>query len=200
MPLSNPSTALYTLGRGILSIGEWVGTTPPSAGAYADVGNCPSFDVEVTEETLDHFSSRAGTKTKDKQVTLETGYTATFELDEISVNNLKMYLRGTLTGAASHVIRAAQALDKEHALKFDSANAAGPDEVWEFWRCRLTPNGAFSLISDEWSTLSFSAEGLSDVVGNPTSPYFSVTFATTTTTSTTASTTSSTVSTTTTSP
>lgn len=180
MPASSPSTTLYTLGKGIVSIGEWSGTTPPVS--LTDVGNSPRFNVEVTEEKLDHFSSRSGAREKDESVTLETGYTLDFDLDEVSILNLKMFLRGTLSGA--NVIRANQALDKEYALEFASDNPAGPNESWEFWRCQLKPGGAFSLISDDWSILTFAGDGLSDNANHASSPFFDVTFATTTTTTT----------------
>ncbi len=186
MPLSNANTALYTLGKGILYIDEWSGTTPP-ASVTTDVGNCTEFTVEVTQEKLEHFSSRANVKTKDKIVILEVGYTLAFNLDEISIRNLQKFLLATLSGAT--VLYAGQATGKEYALKFVSNNAAGENETWEFWRCELSPGGAFSLISDDWSALSFTGTGLSDVANNPDSPYFSVTWNTTTTTSTTTTTT-----------
>lgn len=177
MPASNPSTTLYTLGRGIVSLAAWSGTSPP--GSLNDVGNSPRFEVEVTEETLDHYSSRSGTRTKDKKVVLETGYTLNFDLDEFSVQNLTMYLKGSVSG---NVISANTQLDKEYSVQFVSDNPAGPNETWEFHRCKLTPGGSLNLISDEWSLMSITGEGLADTTNNPTSPYFTVTFATTTTT------------------
>lgn len=173
MPLTPTDTSLYTLGKGIVSIEIWNGSTPPSD-PYVDVGNTPSFEVEVTEELLDHFSSRSGARTKDKTVVLETGYTLNFELDEIALINLQIYLKATLSG--THVLLANTVLDAEYAIKFVADNAAGPNETWVFWRCKLSPNGAFSLIGDEWAALSFTAEGLSDTANNPTSPYFTVTY------------------------
>ena len=177
MPAQNPSTTLYTLGRGIVSVGAWIGASPP--GSLSDVGNSPRFEAEVVEELLDHFSSRSGTRDKDKQVTLETGFTLNFDLDELSVSNLAMFLKGSISG---NVISANTQLDKEYEVQFVSDNPAGPNETWEFHRCKLTPGGALNLISDEWSLMTFAGEGLSDVANNPTSPYFTVTFATTTTT------------------
>ncbi len=182
MPLTPPNTSLYTLGKGIVSIEIWNGATPPSD-PYVDVGNSPSFEVEVTEELLDHFSSRSGARTKDKTVILETGYTLNFELDEIAMTNLQIYLKATLSGV--NVLLANTVLDAEYAIKFVADNPAGPNETWVFWRAKISPNGAFSLIAEEWSSLSFTAEGLSDVANNPTSSYFTVTYATTTTTTTT---------------
>jgi hypothetical protein len=191
MPAS-PSTENYSLGRGILKIGEWTGATPPSyPGDYVDVGNCPSFEVTVTEEKLDHFSSRAGLRTKDKSVILETGYSVKFKLDEISVQNMKMFLKATLQGG--NVLLANTVLDKEFALAFQSDNPVGPNEMWQFWRMYLSPDGNFALIGEkEWQTLGFSGEGLSDVAQHTSSPYFTVTYATTTTTTSTTTTTTTT--------
>lgn len=179
MPASPHSTTLYTLGRGIVSIAAWSGTTPP--GSLTDVGNSPRFEVEVTEETLDHYSSRSGTRVKDKTVVLETGYTVNFDLDEFAVSNLAMFLLGSISG---NVISANVELDKEWAVEFASDNPAGPNEVWAFHKVKLSPGGALNLISDEWSLMTFAGEGLADTANNPTSPYFTVTFATTTTTTT----------------
>lgn len=178
MPASPHSTTLYTLGRGIVSISEWVGTTPPTP-PLTDVGNSPRFECEVTEETLDHYSSRSGTRVKDKTVTLETGYSLNFDLDEFAVSNLAMFLMGSVSG---NVISANTELDKEYAVSFQSDNPAGPNELWEFHRVKLSPGGSLNLISDEWGLMTFTGEGLADVANNPTAPYFTVTFATTTTT------------------
>lgn len=182
MPLtSSPSTQLYKLGKGILSIGEWVGATPPAS--YTDVGNCSRLEVEVTEEKLAHFSSRAGTRTKDKEIVLEIGYNVNFDLDEFSLANLAMFLKGTISG--SNVILANTVLDKEYAIKFQSDNPAGPNERWEFWRATLAPGGTLSLIGEEWAKMSFTAAGLADVTNHATSPYFTVEVMTTTSTTTT---------------
>ena len=175
------STTLYTLGKGILYISEYSDACPVAS--YSDLGNCPRLDCEVTEEKLDHYSSRSGARVKDKSVILETGYTITFDLDEMSVKNLQIFLKAELAGGGN-VLRANQELTKEWIVKFISDNPAGPNETWEFWRVKLSPAGSFSLISDEWSALSFSGEGLADTDCQSNSPYFNVTFCTTSTTST----------------
>jgi hypothetical protein len=97
----------------------------------------------------------------------------------MSFQNLKMFLKGT---TSENVISANQALDQEFALKFVSDKPVGPNEKWEFWRCQLSPGGAFNLISDEWQALAFTGEGLADTANHATSPFFDVTYATTTTT------------------
>ena len=185
----SPSTTLYTLGKGKLWIDDYDDACP--ARSWTDLGNSPRFEVEVTEELLDHYSSMSGSRTLDKTVVLETGYTVAFDLDEFSKNNLQIYLKGQLVGGGNK-LRANQVTDKEYVLRFVSDNPEGPNETWEFWRVRLSPGGAISLISDEWAMMSFSGKGLSDSVCNTASPYFDVTFCTTTSTTSTSSSTSST--------
>lgn len=191
MPNVSPSTENYALGKGVLKIGEWSGASAPSyPSGYFDVGNCPEFTVEVTETVLDHYSSRAGTKVKDKTVTLETGYTLKFKLDEVSTKNMQMFLKATLSG--QNVLLANTQLNKEYALAFQADNPVGPNELWQFWRCKLKPSAAFSLIGDAWQEMQFDGEGLADTTGHSTSPYFTMTFGTTTTTTSTTSTTTTT--------
>lgn len=177
---SSPSTSLYTLGRGIITLGPWVGTAPPEIADMNDVGNVVDFSVEVTESLLEHFSRRTGLKTKDKVVILETGYTASFTLDEVSAANLALYVKGTLEG---NVIHAATATLAEYALTFQSDNpdGEGENQKWELWRCNISPDGAAALLGDDWLQLKFKATGLADAANHSESPLFDVTVITTTT-------------------
>ena len=185
---SNPSTTLYSLGKGVVTIAEY--DDNGTLGEYSDVGNAPEFSMELSEEKLEHYSSRSGAKRKDAEVTIQVGYMINFTLDEFSVANLVRFLRGTLVG--SYQITANTALSKQFAVRFTSDNAYGPNNIWNFHKCTLKPNGALNLISDEWNSMPFTGEGLDDTANNPTSPYFTVDFVTTTTTTTTTSTTTTT--------
>jgi hypothetical protein len=177
--ITSPSTELYTIGRGILSIGPWTGSTPPTfPSGFVDVGNCPEISLNVSEEKLDHYAYRTGLKSIDKIVVLMGGYTVKFTLDEISVFNLTTFLRGTLAG---NVIRANASMNKEFALYFVAANPLGELAKWLFHRCRIKPAGDFSMIGNDWSKLQYEAEGLSDVTNNADSPFFDVEYYTTTT-------------------
>lgn len=177
-----PSTNNYAIGKGVLSIAEWVAGTP---GAYEDMGNCPLIDIEPVAEWLDHFSSRQELRLKDKRIVLEANYTLTFDCDEIAAVNLNRFLMGTISGV--NLVQAMQGIDREYALRFTSDNPVGPNFIWDFHKATLSPNGPMSLIGEEWMIMSFSAEGLADVANNPNSPYISVNVivATTTTTTTT---------------
>ena len=181
MPLP-PSTNNYAIGKGVMSIALWSGGAP---GAYEDMGNCPVVDIEPTAEWLDHFSSRQELRLKDKRIVLEAAYSLTFECDEIAAVNLNRYLMGTISGV--NLVQAMQGIENEYALRFTSDNPVGPNFIWDFHKATLSPNGPMSLIGEEWMIMSFAAEGLADVGGNPDSPYFDVNMivATTTTSTTT---------------
>lgn len=178
--ISSPSTNLYVVGRGTIQIGAWDGTTPPEAGDMRDVGNVVEFSVEVTEELLEHFSRRSGLKTKDKVVILETGYTASITLDEVSAQNLALYLKGVLDG---NVIHGGQAGLAEYKIVFqsDNPNSSGENQKWELWRANISPDGAAALLGDDWLQLKVKATGLADAANHATSPLFDVTVITTTT-------------------
>jgi hypothetical protein len=179
-----PNVDNYMIGKGVLSIAVWAGG---SIGSYVDVGNCPAFTFEMTEQAIEHFSSRSGLKEQDQETVIQSGYTVNFTLDEISVENLRMFMKGTLSG--TRIIYANTNTQVQYALKFISDNPVGPNTKFEFWKCKLTPNGAFSLISDEYTSLQFTGKGLADRTGHSTSPFFTATFDTTTSSTTTSTTT-----------
>lgn len=176
-PRTSPHPDNYVVGRGIVSIAVWTGSV---VGSYTDVGACPRFEFEMTEQALEHFISRQAMKMQDAEIVLQSGYNLNFTLDEISVFNMQMFLKGALSG--TRILYANKDTGRYYAIKFVSDNAAGPNYVAEFWKCKLSPNGAFSLIGDDWATLSFSGKGLADLVNHNESPYQTFTYDTTTTT------------------
>ena len=173
------STDNYAIGKGKLYIADFPGAGSP---AYAEMGNCPSFEIEPAIERLPHYSSREGFRVKDKNPVIQTEYTVSFDLDEFAAPNLRKFIMGTQSG---NVLHALQDVDKEYVLKFVSDRPTGPNDTWEFWRMTLSPNGALQLIGEEWMVMSMSGEGLADVANHSSSPYWDVTAVTTTTTTTT---------------
>ena len=171
MQATPPSTANYVVGKGVLSVGTWAGTTPPAG--YSAMGNCPSIEVEPKLERLPHYSSQASFRLKDKNPVIQTDYTVSFTCDEIAAVNLNKFLVGTISG---NVIAALQAPDTEFALKFVSDNPVGPNQTWEFWRGTLMPNGALQLIGEEWMVMDFIFEGLADSANHAAVPYFQVSY------------------------
>jgi len=180
---TSPDTSLYLIARGKMYAGAWVGSTPPNFDTgLTELGNVNDCSLQPNEELLDHFSTQEGVRTKDLTITLEESYTLEFELDEISLFNLKMFFRATQSG---NELRAMQALSTNYAVKIVQSNplSGGPVLTWKCWKVKLTPNGPFSLITsgEDWSVMSFTGEGLADTANHASSPYFSITYATTTT-------------------
>lgn len=176
-----PSTNNYAIGKGRLYIAAWSGG---SIGTYDDMGNCSSCEIEPTVEKLPHYSSRSGFRTKDKNPTVQTDYMVNITLDEMAAENLRRYL---IAGGSGNNITAMQNAQQEYALRFISDNPIGPNQQWDFWKGTLMPNGALQLIGEEWIAMNIQFEGLADVAGHASSPYFTVasTEATSTTTTTT---------------
>jgi len=174
----NPNTELLTLGKGIVSVAKWSGGSP---GAYRDVGEAPEFNVEISVEDLPYNSGRSGTRKKIKEAVLETGYRINFSLSEIGLNNLELFMMGTREGNKVHALTSA-GTKQEYAIKFVSDNPEGPNGTWEFWKAKIKPNGASSLIGEGWMNLPHVAEGLADVANHASSPFFDIEYSTTTTT------------------
>lgn len=173
----SPNANNYAISKGYLKIAK---LTNGVAGTYYDVGNCTKFEYEPTEQSLEHFSSRNAVKEADQEVVTMTGYNVSFSLDELSVENLRMFMKGTLSGV--NIIYGNMNTNQLYAIKFTPTNDVGPKVTYEFWRVKITPNGAFSLIGDEYTTMSFNGKGLADRTNHSTSPFFTATVATTTTT------------------
>lgn len=105
----------YTLGRGRLFFSRF---TPAqvAAGISASTqgegerffGNVPEISITSAEESLDHFSSTGGIRTKDDSVTLQLDRTGAFTTDNISTANLAlMFLsdgEGTVTQASATAV------------------------------------------------------------------------------------------------
>lgn len=188
MPSPTPDVDNYLIGKGILLIAEFNDNQQDNE--FVDVGNCPRFEYELTEQSITHSSSRSRIMEDDAEFTIRTGYTLNFTLDEFAVYNLKVFLRGLLYG--TNHIHAGTDLEKRYALRFVSSNSTGPDIRYDFHKCKITPNGAINLISEEYSAMSFTGKGLADRMNNPSSPFFDATFASQSTTTSTTSTTGTT--------
>ena len=74
----------------------------------------------------------------------KSGYNISFTLDEISVENLRMFLKATLTG--TRILYANQNMNQYYAIKFVSDNPTGKNATWEFFKLKITP-GVNSLLN-----------------------------------------------------
>jgi hypothetical protein len=179
-PRIAPNVGNYLISKGYIAIAKW---TNGVIGSYEDVGNCPKFEMEPTEETLPHFSSRNAVKEQDQEIVIQTGCNINFSLDEIAVENLRMFLKATQVG--TRILYGNMNTNQLYAIKFYPTNDVGPSVTYEFWKVKITPNGALSLIGDEYTVMSFSGKVLAERAGHATSPFFTATYDTTTSSTTT---------------
>lgn len=131
------------------------GTVTWTAVAWDDLGNCPSFRWATEVETLEHFSSRSGIKTRDKKVILSRKGTLTIVLDEITTENLTTALMGTETGGTITVFNADQV---EGQIKLVGSNTVGNKFSWFFGNVAFQPGKEISVIGDDWMQIEMEAE------------------------------------------
>lgn len=88
-----PDTRDYFLGRGIIYLAELDANSLPKE--WRDLGNSPAFSITVESEELLHQLSRTGLRVTDKRITLSQDISLSFQLDEISHDNLALFFTGT---------------------------------------------------------------------------------------------------------
>lgn len=91
---TSPNTDNYFIGKGNV---YWMGTSDT---AWRHVGNVPEFEVSLTIDKLDHFSSMEGTRKKDRSIVREQGGTVRMVLEELTAQNLELALMGEASSAA----------------------------------------------------------------------------------------------------
>lgn len=157
-----------TASGGTSSTGAPTGTT----GAYTDgtvawaqiewrdLGNAPSVEYVQETTTLDHFSSRAGIRTRDLQVVTERRATLNVTLDEMTFDNLQMAtMGGTMTGATGS--RSFKTFASDQAMgsvKFVASNDVGTQQDWFWGYVRFLPGQTIPLISDEFKQIEVTGE------------------------------------------
>lgn len=62
-------------------------------------------------------------------------------------------------------------LVQEGKLRFASNNPEGGQYELTAWRTQVSPDGDTALIGDDWGSMKFTAEVLSDTLNHPASPY-----------------------------
>lgn len=153
---TTPDTGNYVVGKGKVSFKR------SGESEFRDLGNVSEMEFTANLETLAHYSSRAGVKSKDKEIVLEKGGTLRLVMDEWQPENLALALLGTVeeltspAGAYSIDIFGSNAVSGE--LKFEATNEVGPKWDFHFLRVDFKPGKSFSPLSDEWATLEISGE------------------------------------------
>lgn len=86
----------YTLGGGSLFVGLLDASTGlESAAGLRNMGNIPEFSLNINIEELLHKSTEFGVRTTDKRIVVERDLNISFSTDEISGQNLALFLQGS---------------------------------------------------------------------------------------------------------
>jgi hypothetical protein len=94
-----------TLGRGKLYFSLFKTGTYTPAG-FRWLGNTPEFNLTIDNQKLEHFSSDAGIRVKDKSIILETTQTGSLVCDDIQLENLALFFFGSAAALAQTALTA----------------------------------------------------------------------------------------------
>jgi hypothetical protein len=166
------STANYTVSKGIVS---W---KPEGAADYRDLGNAPALSITPEIEFLEHFTSRAGIKSKDLEVPVQIAGQVSLTLDEFTIDNIALAILGQaedqtigdpgfipFLGQDETQRRRVQLMTESTiigALRYVGTNTVGKRVRVELPRVAFKGGSALQLISDEWNQFELTGELLLD--------------------------------------
>jgi hypothetical protein len=163
-PIASPNTDNYAVLKGNVYFTK-------TGGTRRHLGNCTQLAVTPEVEKLDHFSSMAGVKSKDKSVVIQKTLTLTLNLEEITLDNLQLALFGGDIAAADGEATTDGGNDRGFdifavseitgVLEVIGSNDIGPKYNARFPNVSFSPDGGIDLIGDDdWAALQVSAEAL----------------------------------------
>lgn len=155
---TSPNVENYYIGKGKVSIKQ------SGDADWVDIGNVPTFEFTPAITKLDHFSSRAGVRSKDKSVVQEKGATIHMIMEEWTARNLALALLGTIDNSqpSAVTIDIFSLNSITCAVKFEGTNEVGPKWNFEFPIVEFIPSAALNPISDEWGQIDVTGDVLFD--------------------------------------
>jgi hypothetical protein len=154
----------YYIGKGIVSI------QPNMTGPWYDVGNVPEFEFTPNIDQLEHLSSRAGVKVRDRTVILSKGGELRIVLEEWSSLAMSIILMGD-EALVDTDVQSIDILGKSSfscAVRFQGMNDVGAKWNFEFLRVDFIPSGSINPISDEWGKIEITGKCAAVDVGGGT--------------------------------
>ena len=149
----------YQISKGKFYLADVVAPASIGSATWVEVGNVTSATFSAQLETLDHFESMSGVRTKDKTVVLEKSAELVITTDEISPDNMRMAVLGSAYASGKTKIFDTNAITK--MVKFTGQNEVGPQFEWILYKVDFIPGGQFQFISDEWNTIELTGNVLS---------------------------------------
>lgn len=154
--LLSPNADNIQVGKGIVSFKKNGDST------FVDLGNVSALTITPTVTTLEHFTSRLGTKKKDLMIVLEQKCEAKITMEEMTAYNLSLLLYGDVDTAAAggptvEIFGESQIFGE---LKFVGTNDVGPRMTVDLFNVSFTPQGDLNMISDEFNKMEVQADVL----------------------------------------
>lgn len=125
------------------------------------IGNVNGFEFEPSVERLDHYSSMAGTRSKDYSVALEVSGQLTITIEEMTAENMSLALMGALDTDSDGNKRVSILSEPlvRGKLELIGTGDVGPRWNFEYPQVAFAPNGSISLISeDDWAAIELLGE------------------------------------------
>jgi hypothetical protein len=166
-----PEPSLIGGNTGNLKIGKGICSFKREGSAeYVDLGNVTDVVLTADVETLDHFTSRSGVRSKDLVVTLSNGGQVQFTMEEFTPHNIGLKLVGDVDELAvgGPEIDIWSLASIVGAFRFVGTNDVGPKLTVDLFKVSITPDGDFGLIEDDWGNMQVNAEVLKDDTVGPT--------------------------------
>ena len=139
--------------------GETDGTAVWDYVPWVDVGNVPKLEFSAEVEKEEHFSSRAGIKTRDKSVVTSQKGKLVMTLEEATMENFELALLGELTGTTPNSVVEIFANTQIYCeVKCEGTNEVGPVRDVFFGNVTLLPGAAIPFIGETWSQFELEGE------------------------------------------
>lgn len=148
------STDLLQVGKGIAVFKKSGETT------FRDLGNCPEIELKPAADTLEHFSSRTGTKLKDKTITISSSAELRIVMEEMAAFNISLLLTGAVdeTDPDFPVVSIGGQNSVRGEFRFYGMNDVGPRWNVIIPAVDFLPSGSLNLISDEWGKMEITGQ------------------------------------------
>lgn len=148
MPAS-PNPVNYFEGKGQI---KWT----PDGGTERDLGNCLSFSLSPTFETREHKNFRSGSTVIDVETVTSKKLTLTMQLDEITPENLALFLFGgaiTVNGSTNKEFALLAASQVKGQIQLIGTNDTGSKYTVTLPVVTFTPTGKFDFIGEDYGTI-----------------------------------------------
>lgn len=145
----SPDVGNLFVGKGVLQFQK------EGSSLWEYLGNVPELEFSPALETLDHFSSMAGIRSKDKTVVLTQGGTIRIVMEELTARNLSLFLLSEpdVTDPQLPTVEIFGSQTFSGKVRFIGTNEIGPKWTFVFNKIDFIPSGSFNPISDEWGNL-----------------------------------------------